>query len=164
MPSVAIHDLASKIISSYTSHSLKIVTAESCTGGMIASVLTGIPGSSQVLERGFIVYSNDAKVDVLGILPEIIDEHGAVSGEVAEAMAQGALEYSLADIAISVTGIAGPGGATATKPVGLVYIGLANKVGALFHYKCQFNGDRDDVRTQTTHEALKLLLTMSSEK
>ena len=137
---------------------MRIATAESCTGGMVAGALTEIPGSSAVFERGFITYSNDAKVELLGVLPDLLAQEGAVSGEVAEAMATGALEYSLADLAISVTGIAGPDGGTEIKPVGLVYIGLATKAGALFHCKCHFRGSRDEVREQTVHEALRLLL------
>jgi len=155
-----IHDLAQKIIGTYTSEKRKIVTAESCTGGLIAAALTQIPGSSAVLERGFVTYSNDAKIEALGVLPEMLEEFGAVSGEVAEAMARGALEFSHADVAVSATGIAGPGGGSTAKPVGLVFIGLATRAGATFHYKCQFKGDRDDIRTQAVREALGLALSL----
>jgi nicotinamide-nucleotide amidase len=103
---------------------LKVATAESCTGGLVAATLTEIPGSSAVVERGFVTYSNESKVELLGVDPTLIAQHGAVSDEVALAMAQGALARSRADIAVSITGIAGPGGATPTKPVGLVYFGL----------------------------------------
>ncbi len=155
-----IHDLARKVIEVCASQKKKIVTAESCTGGLVAAVLTQISGSSAVVERGFITYDNGAKVEVLGVMPELLEQAGAVSGEVAEAMAQGALEFSHADIAVSVTGIAGPTGGTPQKPVGLVYIGLANRDGAIFHYKCMFKGDRDDVRMQAVGEALKLLMSI----
>lgn len=155
-----IHDLAWKVVDTYTSKRMKIVTAESCTGGLVAGALTEISGSSAIVERGFVTYSNDAKVEVLGVMPELIAEYGAVSEEVADAMAIGALEFSLADVALSVTGIAGPLGGTATKPVGLVCFGLATRGGVQFHYRSQFNGDRDDIRRQAVHEALKLLLSM----
>ncbi len=155
-----IHDLARRIIEVYSGNKLRIVTAESCTGGLIAAALTEIPGSSAVVERGFVTYSNDAKVEVLGVLPDLLESKGAVSPEAAEAMATGALEFSLADVAVSATGIAGPSGATAAKPVGLVYIGLASRTGVVFHYQCQFRGDRGDVRMQSVREALQLLLTL----
>jgi len=155
-----IHDLAQKIIEAYRSEQRKIVTAESCTGGLIAAALTQIPGSSHVLDRGFVTYSNDAKTEALGVLPEVLEEFGAVSGEVAEVMARGALEFSQASVAVSATGIAGPGGGSNLKPVGLVYIGIATREGATFHYKCQFKGDRDDVRTQAVREALGLMLSL----
>ena len=142
----AIHDLARNVIDNYGAQGRKIVTAESCTGGLIGGALTQISGSSAVVERGFITYSNNAKTEVLGVMPETLEKYGAVSGEVAEAMAKGALEFSLADTAISVTGIAGPTGGTSAKPVGLVYIGLATRDGVLFHVMNQFSGDRDDVR------------------
>ncbi len=153
-----IHNLARQIIALYTEQKRRIVTAESCTGGMVGAALTDIPGSSAVFERGFITYSNDAKIDLLGILPEMLNRFGAVSAEVAEAMAEGALAYSLADVAVSLTGIAGPDGATPGKPVGLVYLAIATREGATFHYGCEFHGDRDAVRTQAVHQALSLLL------
>jgi nicotinamide-nucleotide amidase len=153
----ALHDLAQKIVGGYAAEKKKIVTAESCTGGLVAAALTDIPGSSAVVERGFVAYSNDAKVEVLGVLPDFLEQHGAVSAEVAEAMATGALEYSLADVAVSVTGIAGPGGGTLAKPIGLVYFGLATRSGVVFHVKGQYKGDRGDIRTQAAREALTLL-------
>lgn len=152
-----IQQLAQKIISGYASEKKKIVTAESCTGGLIGAALTSISGSSEVVERGFITYSNDAKVEVLGVMPDFLETHGAVSAEVVEAMATGALEFSLADVAVSVTGIAGPTGGTMLKPVGLVYIGIATRSGIIFHSKCEFKGDRDAVRLQAVKEALTLL-------
>lgn len=152
-----LHDLAQKIIGAYAAEKKKIVTAESCTGGLIAAALTEISGSSGVIERGFVAYSNDAKVEVLGVLPDFLESNGAVSAEVAEAMAMGALEFSLADVAVSVTGIAGPTGGTPSKPVGLVYLGLATRSGVIFHVKCQFKGDRGDIRMQAVREGLTLL-------
>ena len=161
MMSAACHSLAQQVISAYSARTRKIVTAESCTGGLIAGALTGIPGSSAVLERGFITYSNAAKTEILGIMPGLIDQYGAVSERVAEEMAKGALEFSHADVAISATGIAGPDGGNAEKPVGLVYFGLATRKNFLMHYKCIFGGNRADVREQAVAEALKLLLSAS---
>jgi len=152
-----IHDLARKLIESCTAQKRKIATAESCTGGLIAAALTEIAGASDVFERGFITYSNEAKIELLGVDAALLQREGAVSAEAAEAMATGALQRAKADIAISATGIAGPGGGTPAKPVGLVYIGLATRDGAVFHYKCLFKGDRDDVRMQAVREALKLM-------
>jgi nicotinamide-nucleotide amidase len=163
MSSPDIFDLARKVIAHYTSHGKKIVTAESCTGGLIAGALTEIPGASAVVERGFITYSNDAKMEVLGVMPDMLEEFGAVSGEVAEAMAQGALEFSMADVAISVTGVAGPDGGTLNKPVGLVFIGIATRDGGNFHVRNQFKGDRGDVRTQAVAEALSLLMSLTDK-
>jgi nicotinamide-nucleotide amidase len=154
-----LYDQARQIIATYTTQKLKIVTAESCTGGLVSAALTEIPGSSAVMERGFVTYSNDAKVEVLGVDPGMIDCFGAVSAEVAEAMATGALEFSLADVALSITGIAGPDGGTEKKPVGLVYLGLAKRGGGTFHYVCHFKGDRSNIRMQSVREALKLLMT-----
>jgi nicotinamide-nucleotide amidase len=106
---------------------LRIATAESCTGGLVSALLTEIPGSSDVLERGFVTYSNAAKTDVIGVPPDLIAAHGAVSEAVARAMAQGTLARSAADIALAVTGVAGPGGGTAAKPVGMVCFGIVRR-------------------------------------
>jgi len=119
-------NLAEKLLASLSAHDLMITTAESCTGGMIAASLTDIPGSSAVFERGFVTYSNAAKIQMLGVRPETLDAHGAVSEEIAIEMAKGALAHSNADYAISVTGIAGPGGSE-YKPEGRVCFGRANK-------------------------------------
>ena len=105
---------------------LRIATAESCTGGLVAGALTAIAGSSDVFDRGFVTYSNEAKAEMLGVDPRLIETHGAVSPETAEAMAKGALAHARADIVVAVTGIAGPGGGSAQKPVGLVYFGTAS--------------------------------------
>lgn len=157
-----IQNLAEKVVSSFAAEKKKIVTAESCTGGLIAGAITAISGASAVLERGFVTYSNEAKVELLKVNPESLKNFGAVSAEVAEEMAQGALKAS--HVAVSVTGIAGPEGGSDQKPVGLVCIGLATRQGGdaiVMHYQCQFSGDRDSIRLQTVHEALKLLQTLS---
>src|SRR5438094_9640368 len=111
---------AEKLLTSYRKKKLKLATAESCTGGLIAALLTEIPGSSDVFERGFITYSDQSKTEMVGIDPGLIKKHAAVSGEVAEAMARGALSHSRADLALAVTGIPGPGGRSEQKPAGLV--------------------------------------------
>ena len=136
-------------------YKMMLATAESCTGGMIATNMTDIAGSSAVFERGFVTYSNEAKHDMLGVPTALIENHGAVSEDVARAMAEGALAKSRAHIALSCTGIAGPSGGTKEKPVGLVYIGVAIKGGTTQIYKIIFDGDRDAVRAQTVHYALE---------
>jgi nicotinamide-nucleotide amidase len=138
----------------------KIVTAESCTGGLVAGALTAIAGSSDVVERGFITYSNEAKRDCLGVPAGLIAAHGAVSSEVARAMADGALTASLADIAVSVTGVAGPGGGTEAKPVGLVWFGTAVRGGPVAAFHQLFPGDRAAVRSSSVAFALELLQTL----
>lgn len=135
---------------------VKIVTAESCTGGMITATLTDIAGSSAVFERGFVTYSNEAKVESLGVNPSLITQHGAVSSQVAVAMAQGALKHSKADVAVAVTGIAGPDGGTPTKPVGTVFIAVASARDGNVE-ECHFNGDRASVRQQSVAKALDML-------
>ena len=150
-------DLARQTLTLCAERKRRIVTAESCTGGLVAAMLTEIPGASDAFERGFVTYSDDAKIDLLGVLPQTLEDHGAVSAAVAEAMAEGALAYSLADIAVSITGIAGPSGATPAKPVGLVFLALATRDGAMLHDRCDFKGDRRMVRLQACEAALKLL-------
>ena len=137
---------------------LRVVTAESCSGGLIAGLLTEIPGSSDVVERGFVTYSNEAKEDLLGVPGELIAQYGAVSEPVARAMAQGALKHSLAHIAVAVTGIAGPGGGTAEKPVGLVYVAALRLERAPIIKELRL-GDigRSEVRSRTVAEAMALL-------
>jgi nicotinamide-nucleotide amidase len=150
--------LAEVVLSEARRRKLRIVTAESCTGGLIAACLTEIAGSSDVVDRGFITYSNDAKMAQIGVTDETLRAHGAVSAETALEMAQGALKFSQAQIAVSATGIAGPGGATEAKPVGLVYIGIANgKTGGCFTLKNLFGGDRSAVRIETVETALTAL-------
>lgn len=136
---------------------LKLATAESCTGGLIAGCLTELPGVSAVFERGFVTYSNEAKNQSIGVDASLIAAHGAVSAEVAEAMAEGALSHSLADVALSVTGIAGPDGGSAEKPVGLVYIGFAGKGRRTRSFRFVFDGDRTTIRLATAKTALGLL-------
>ena len=136
---------------------LKIVTAESCTGGLVAGVLTEIAGSSDVVERGFVTYSNEAKMEMLGVSPGLIASVGAVSEEVARSMADAALARSAADIAVAVTGVAGPGGGSAEKPVGLVWFGLARTGQPVNAQRLIFPGDRFAVRRATVAEALRLL-------
>jgi len=137
---------------------LKLATAESCTGGMVAAALTDIAGSSDVVERGFVTYSNAAKSELLGVPAELIAQHGAVSSEVAVAMAEGALAHAPVDLAVSITGIAGPGGATPTKPVGLVHFGIVRRGMPARTEHHVFPGDRAAVRAAATRRALELLL------
>ena len=137
---------------------LKLATAESCTGGMVAAALTDIAGSSNVVERGFVTYSNEAKTELIDVPAALIASHGAVSAEVAAAMAEGALRRAPVDLAVSITGIAGPGGATPTKPVGLVYLGIVRMGGAVRTERHVFPGDRAAVRDASTRRALELLL------
>ena len=150
--------LAEDVLARARAQGLHIATAESCTGGLIGAALTEIAGSSDVFERGFIVYSNRAKTGLLGVPEQIIKEHGAVSEAVARGMAEGALRHSKADIAIAATGIAGPGGGTPEKPVGLVYLGIALKAKHdSYALKNNFTGDRTEVRLQTVETALMTL-------
>jgi len=137
---------------------LMMATAESCTGGMISAAMTARPGSSAVFERGFVTYSNEAKQELLGVRAETLQQYGAVSEQVAHEMAAGALKNSNADIAISVTGIAGPDGGSAEKPVGLVYIGYADKNGQNNAKMHNFVGNRDEIRAKTVKMALNTLI------
>ncbi len=148
---------AEALLESYRRAGLTIATAESCTGGLVAGCLTEIAGSSDVFERGFVTYSNAAKAEVLGVPAALIAERGAVSAEVAEAMARGALKRSTADAAIALTGVAGPGGGTAEKPVGLVHIGAVRRGGAARLRREIFGGDRTAVRASSVAAALELL-------
>ena len=140
---------------------LKIAAAESCTGGLIAALLTEIPGSSDVVERGFVTYSNEAKRDCLGVPGDLIVDSGAVSEPVARAMAEGAINNSRAHIAVSVTGVAGPGGGTALKPVGLVHFGSARRGKKIIHEVQRF-GDlgREEIRIKSVEFALEMLRRM----
>ncbi len=137
-----------------------LATAESCTGGLIAAVCTSVAGSSDWFERGFVTYSNAAKTEMLGVDAALIAAHGAVSAEVACAMAEGALAHSRATLAIAVTGIAGPGGATPGKPVGTVWFALAQRGGVARAELLQLSGDRTAVREKTVVHALQRLLAM----
>ena len=149
--------LAERVLERCRARGLRLATAKSCTGGMIAAALTEIAGSSEVVERGFVTYSNEAKTEMLGVPAALIAAHGAVSGEVAAAMADGARARAPVDLAVSVTGIAGPGGATPGKPVGLVWFGMARR-GAAVKTECHvFPGDRSAVRHASVARALALL-------
>lgn len=152
---------AEALLALLRARALVLATAESCTGGLIAATLTAIAGSSDVLERGFVTYSNAAKMELLGVTEESLAAAGAVSEEVAGAMADGAISRSRADIALSVTGIAGPGGATATKPVGLVYLGAARRGGTLVVERHVFGGDRAAVREASVAAAFRLARTLA---
>lgn len=138
---------------------IKLVSAESCTGGLIASLITSIPGSSSVFERGFVVYSNLAKEENLGVSKIILEKHGAVSSEVAKLMARGALDNSSADLSIITTGIAGPGGAVLDKPVGLVYIASCNKLNTkIICEEFRFSGNRDQIRLSAVAKAIEIMI------
>lgn len=156
MFSDALRDEAKRLLQRYREAGRRLATVESCTGGLIAGLLTEIAGSSDVVERGFVTYSNAAKSEMVGVPAELIVRHGAVSAEVAEAMAAGALAHSPADVAVAVTGIAGPGGATPNKPVGLVYFGLAVRGDSVRSERHVFPGDRSGVRLASVARALAL--------
>jgi nicotinamide-nucleotide amidase len=148
---------AASLLELYRRAGLRIATAESCTGGLLAGRLTDVSGSSDVLERGFVTYSNESKTDLLGVPAALIAKHGAVSAQVARAMAEGALAHGPAEVAIAVTGIAGPGGATPGKPVGLVYLALARRGRETAVERHQFPGDRAAVREATVERAIEIL-------
>ena len=151
--------LAEEIIQKASEQGMTISTAESCTGGLVSAALTSVPGSSAVLDRAFVTYSNKAKMQMLSVPSDIIRQHGAVSGETARAMVCGALNASPADLAVSITGIAGPGGGSVEKPVGLVWFGFAERGHPARTERHIFaNGDRDFVRNQATITALSFLL------
>jgi len=153
-----IQTLARQVIETAVARGLTIATAESCTGGLVAGALTAIAGSSAVFERGFVTYSNAAKTELLGVPAGLIEAHGAVSELVARAMADGAVARSPAGVSVSVTGVAGPGGGSADKPVGLVHFGAVGPAGAI-HVAHRF-GDigREEVRLASIRVALGLLL------
>jgi nicotinamide-nucleotide amidase len=148
---------AAALLATCRAAALRIVTAESCTGGLIAALLTEIAGSSDVVDRGMVVYSNEAKAEQLGVPPALIDSNGAVSEPVARAMAEGALQHANAALSIAVTGVAGPGGGTAQKPVGLVHFASARRGGATVHARHVFPGDRAAIRMASVAVALGLL-------
>ncbi len=153
----ALLQAATTLLAECRSRGLMLATAESCTGGLIAAVLTEIAGSSDVVDRGFVTYSNGAKSDMLGVPPELIEANGAVSGPVAASMAAGALQRSRAALTIAVTGVAGPGGGTKGKPVGTVWFGMGIR-GSASTTECQvFPGDRAAVRQATVAHALAML-------
>lgn len=152
--------LASMVVKEFGGAKMTVTTAESCTGGLIASAITSVAGSSEVFGKGLVTYSNDAKIQLLDVDPDTLRNHGAVSAECASQMAAGALEEADADVAVAVTGIAGPGGGTEAKPVGLVYIAVATSQDeGAFVESFEF-GDigRDKVRRETVKEAMEMLL------
>ncbi len=168
----ALARLAEEVLQKARAPGLEIATAESCTGGLVAAALTSIAGSSDVFERGFVTYSNEAKEEMLGVESGLLEKYGAVSREVAIAMAEGALRHSPAHLSVAVTGIAGPGGGSAEKPVGLVHFAAARKMsnqtsqaGSTLHEEKRFGEiGRDAIRTQSVEVALRLLLRAASLK
>jgi len=153
----AILDQAAALLERCKAAGVMVATAESCTGGLIAATLTAIAGSSAVVERGFVTYSNEAKHELVGVAMELIAAHGAVSEPVVRAMAEGALARSRAQLSVAVTGVAGPGGGSAGKPVGLVWFGCARVGAPTMTARHVFPGDRTAIRRATVAEALAML-------
>lgn len=158
-----IRALAEAVLTRCREKKLRVATAESCTGGLIAGALTDIAGSSDVVERGFVTYSNRAKSEMLGVPAALIAAHGAVSAEVARAMAAGALDHAPVELTVAVTGIAGPGGGSPDKPVGLVHFGVARTGKPVLSEHHVFPGDRIGIRRATVERALELLLTAANQ-
>jgi nicotinamide-nucleotide amidase len=160
-----LHAAATAVLDACRARKLKLATAESCTGGLVAGALTDIAGSSDVVDRGFVTYSNEAKQQMLGVSSETLRDYGAVSRQTAEAMARGALGRADADIAVAITGIAGPTGGSADKPVGLVHFAAAARSGALTSQEMRY-GDigRSAVRHQSVLQALAMLKAMAEER
>lgn len=147
---------ATPLIALYKQKGLTLATAESCTGGLVAGAVTAIAGSSAVFTHGFVTYANEAKTQMLGVPEAMLAAHGAVSAQVARAMAEGARARAGVDYAVSTTGIAGPDGGSAEKPVGTVWFGLAGPGGSIAHHRL-FQGNRDEIRAQAVEFALRLL-------
>jgi nicotinamide-nucleotide amidase len=156
LPDATIHD-AETLLAACRSKGIMLATAESCTGGLIAAALTAIAGSSDVVDRGFVTYSNTSKHEMIGVPMKLIEVHGAVSEEVARAMAEGTLARSRAAIAVSVTGVAGPGGGSLDKPVGLVCFGLAATGKQVISERQVFPGDRTAIRAATVTHAFAMI-------
>lgn len=155
----ALSDLARGVLDKARAQKLKIATAESCTGGLVAMVLTDIAGASDVFERGFVTYSNAAKTDLVGVPESLIAEFGAVSEPVARGMAEGAVKHSRADIGVGITGIAGPGGGSKDKPVGLVHIAVYRKSSGTRHGRFHFGElPRRDIREKAARDALMMVM------
>ena len=148
---------AARVLAALRTRGWTLATAESCTGGLIAAALTHVPGSSDVMECGFVTYANEAKTGMLGVPAALIGAHGAVSQAVAIAMAEGAIAHSRAGIAVSVTGVAGPGGGSAGKPVGLVWFGLVRRGHGALAVQRLFDGDRAAIRAEAVRYALSIL-------
>lgn len=163
-PTLPFDDLARAVLDACRRRGIMIATAESCTGGMIAAALTDIPGSSAVVDRGFVTYSNEAKMEMIGVSAATLEAYGAVSRETALEMVAGALTHSRAGIALAVTGIAGPDGGTSDKPIGLVWFGLAMKGReAVAERRLFVNGGRDFIRRETVRTALTMMLAALGE-
>lgn len=159
MPKDMTYVRANAVLDAARAKGLRVATAESCTGGLVAAALTEIAGASDVFERGFVTYSNEAKRDMLGVPWPHIERHGAVSAEVACAMARGAIDRSVADIAVAVTGVAGPGGGSAEKPVGLVHFACARRGGGVDHVERRFGPlTRAEIRAASVAQALDMLI------
>ena len=154
----ATEPLVEALAASLRGRGAMLATAESCTGGLVAAACTALAGSSEWFERGFVTYSNAAKTELLGVAPALIEAHGAVSAEVAEAMAEGALGRSKASMAVAVTGVAGPGGGSAAKPVGTVWLAVAQRGEAAVSVLLRAEGDRASVREASVMRALALVL------
>lgn len=154
----ALEARAAALLAHLRTRGLRVATAESCTGGLVAAALTAIPGSSDVVDRGFVTYSNEAKTAMLGVPEALIARDGAVSESVARAMAEGAVAASSADVSVSLTGVAGPGGGSAAKPVGLVHLAAARRGGATLHLERRY-GDlgRAGIREAAVRDALDLI-------
>lgn len=147
---------AERLIAFYKARRLKLTTAESCTGGLVAGAVTAVPGSSAVFTHGFVTYANEAKTEMLGVPEAMLAAYGAVSPQVARAMAEGARDRAGVDYAVSTTGVAGPDGGSVEKPVGTVWFGLAGPSGTIAHHRL-FHGDRQEIRAQAVDFALELL-------
>ncbi|HBU30116.1 MAG TPA: damage-inducible protein CinA [Thiobacillus sp.] len=153
-----LHQLAAELGEKLRARGWMLATAESCTGGWVGQLLTSLPGSSHWYERGFITYANAAKIEMLGVPHATLESHGAVSEETAAAMAAGALKHSHAQAALAISGIAGPGGGTPQKPVGLVCYGWALEDGTIMSSTCRLDGDREEIRSRAVAAALRGLI------
>lgn len=157
MFSEEITQLAQQIVATASARGLMLATAESCTGGLVSAAITAIPGSSAVLDRGFVTYSNEAKAEMLGVSVKILSDHGAVSQAVAVAMAEGAVAHSRANFSVSVTGVAGPGGGSVDKPVGLVHFAASGPKGVIHRVERFGDLGRDEIRQASVRVALEML-------
>ena len=154
---------AERLLEISRQNGLKIATVESCTGGLVAAALTAIAGSSDVVDRGFVTYTNEAKSDLAGVPHALFEQVGAVSEEVARAMARGGVEHSQANIAVGITGVAGPGGGSVEKPVGLVHISAYREGGEALHERNVFPGDREAVRMASVRKALAMMQSLAGK-
>lgn len=165
MPASHLTRLAERLLEFCRTQNLRLATAESCTGGLVAGAITGVAGSSDAFDRGFVIYSNAAKEEMLGVPHDLLARFGAVSAETARAMAQGAVERSFADIAVSVTGIAGPGGGSVEKPVGLVHFACLRKGFGVEHVERRFGAlSREAIREASVAQALEMLIAAAQRR